>query len=142
MLVAACVSISFAIAIYFFDGRSYRMILKPSEGGAVVQFLNPDWHLHTEEVPVDIVADRPWSVDITQATVPIPGVTIDFQDDTLRPGTLKIRIGSVKFELVELSYTVNGRKRSWLKDLRPEPWRLRPDFRAGLPWVIAHPGAG
>jgi hypothetical protein len=101
-------------AVFIFDGRPYRMILKSSHGHATVQFINPDWETHTEQLPVDLALDRTWSREITGGDLDIPGVAIGPSDFTMLPGMVKMRVGSVEFDINPLSYTVNGRKCSWI----------------------------
>jgi hypothetical protein len=79
--------------IFVFDGLAFRMILKPSDGHATVQFLNPECGTHTPEFPVDLAVDRIRSVDLTGRDIDIPGVTVHSHDVTLLPGILEMRVG-------------------------------------------------
>ena len=99
--------------VFLFGGRPYRMIVQPAGDHALVTFVNPDLRCCTEEFIVDIQIEREVVVDLDGDEPPVPNTRILFQDLTLTPGRVRLRVGATDFDLMELSYRVNNKQYNW-----------------------------
>jgi hypothetical protein len=107
-LVPVIIKLAFSL-----DRPPYRMILRPSDGQAIVQFMQEDRGLRTPEISVDVVVDRTWVVDLIGGDPSIPGLSVDFYDNAPSPGCFRMRIGGTRLEIMETSYIVNGKRYGW-----------------------------
>ena len=89
------------------------MILRPTNGRTIVQFMQTDRRLSTPEIPVDVAVDRTWIVDLIGSDISIPGLSVDFYDNAPSPGCFRMRVGSTRLQIMETSYIVNGKQHGW-----------------------------
>jgi hypothetical protein len=112
-LAGACLTgITFWVLAVVPIGEPYRMILRPTGGRAVVQFLQPDRDVKSPEFPVNLAVDRSFEI-VLNGDVAIPGGEIEFSDTTFLPGRFKIRIGDTLFDVMEYRIVVNGTDIRW-----------------------------
>ena len=112
-LVTLALGLIFIKLAFSLDRPPYVMILRPSDGQTIVQFMQRDRRLSTTEISVDIAVDRTWIVDLIGNDISIPGLSVDFYDNAPSPGCFRMRIGSTQLQIMETSYTVNGKQYGW-----------------------------
>lgn len=110
-VASATIGVAFVIASV--QGAPFRMTLKSVNGLTVVQFAQPDRNLVSDEFPVDLVLDKPQTVELRSGQIAIPGITVDFYDITLLPGRFQIRVGRSQFDIMSHSIEVDGKDHAW-----------------------------
>jgi hypothetical protein len=99
----------------------FRMTLKPSDGGTVIQFLQPDRGLSSPEFHVDGKVDAPQSVDLRSGDISIPIGKVEFSDTTMYPGRFRIRFGDQEFDVMEPGIEVGSKAHPWLHVAPDQP---------------------
>jgi hypothetical protein len=113
VLVTIVLVLIFIKLAFSLDGPPYRMILRPSDGQAIVRFMQRDRGLSTHEIYVDVAVERTWVVDLIGDDISIPGLSVDFYDNAPSPGCFRMQIGSTRLEIMETSDIVNGKRYGW-----------------------------
>jgi hypothetical protein len=109
-IVAACSLLAHLLLFrQYVNGPPFVVIMRPAaDGGATVQFIQPQNHGRTTASPefhVDVELQAPFIESLNSGDVEIPGAIAELGDTTILPGAFYLRFG--KEEMHVMSSRVN-----------------------------------
>jgi hypothetical protein len=102
---------------HWVNGPPYLMTIKPSENGAVVQFVKQtgSGDLISPIFVVPVRVDRESTVALSSRDVKMPGGVIEHADIKMKPGYFRIRFGDEVLEVMETRTIANGISHDWAR---------------------------
>jgi hypothetical protein len=119
-IVAACSLLAHLVLFrHYVNKPPFVLMMRPAaDGGATVQFIQPQNRGHTTASPefhVDVELQAPFIASLNSSNVTIPGAVVELGDVTILPGAFHLRFGDDVFYVMSSRVHLKGVDYEWVE---------------------------